>query len=300
MEIAILLDPSDAPHAVALLKILSRAGIPAFALKLGSGWEDETRKPLEFRIRGASHVLLSVSRDSPSSTWFAFAAGLCLGNDKRLALLSMSPQSLIPGYLSGIRVLDSLGGAVSYYQTEQAGWQVRESRSSARAALLELGIPYRSESMAECCREGNVRAVELFLKAGMIPDLRDRAGVTLLGLAIRDRHPGVAELLVEHGASLDLQSEDRGYSAVMDAASTGSLEITEYLLKRGADPNLASKNGQSALVIAVGRNDVPLCRVLLDHGADPDHPDKLGFSARRYAELFHNPEMVRLFAQGRR
>lgn len=295
MEVAVLLESKDSSTALVLLKALGKAGISAYALKLGTSWEDESRKPLEFRIRKASHILLAVSKESIHSTWFAFTGGWCLGNDKRLAVYREDATLRIPGYLAGVPVLDSLDRAAAYYETERAEWLVREGRSRARASLLELGIPYRSESLAECCRQGDVKAVELFLKAGMIPDMRDRAGVTLLGLALRSKHQAVAELLVEHGAALDLQSEDRGYSALMDATAAGSADAVDFLLKRGADPNLASKDGQTALVIAVGRNDVPLCRKLLSYGADPDMKDKLGFSARKYAELFHNPEMVRLF-----
>lgn len=297
MEVAVLLDSKDSSTALALLQNFSRAGISAYALKLGPSWEDEIRKPLEFRIRKASHILLTVSAESLRSTWFAFAGGWCLGNEKRLALYREEPALRIPRYLAGHPVLDSLDRVAVYYQTERAEWLVRENRSRARASLLELGIPYRSESLAECCRQGDVKAVELFLKAGMIPDMRDRAGVTLLGLALRNKHQAVAELLVENGAALDLQSEDRGYSALMDAAAAGSAEAVDYLLKRGANPNLTSKDGQTALVIAVGRNDVDLCRRLLSYGADPDIADKLGFSARKYAELFHNPDMVGLFAR---
>jgi len=209
----------------------------------------------------------------------------------------VNPDLPVPGYLSGVPLFDSVDSTAVYYETERAEWLIKEERRSARAALLETGIPFRSESLAECCREGDGKSVELFLKAGMIPDMRDRAGVTLLGLAIRNKHSAVAELLVTHGAAMDLQSEDRGYSALMDAAATGSLDLVEYLLKKGANPNLVSKDGQSALVIGVGRNDVPLCRKLLDYGADPELADKLGFSARKYAELFHNPEMLQVFRQ---
>lgn len=297
MEVAVLLESSDVSNALAILRHLGKAGISAYALKLSPSWEEETRMPLEFRIRKASHVLLAVSRDSSRSTWFAFTGGWCLGNNKRLAIYREDQDFRIPGYLTGVPVLDTLDRVAAYYETERAEWLVREGRSRARSSLLELGIPYRSESLADCCRQGDVKAVELFLKAGMIPDMRDRSGVTLLGLALRNKHQAVAELLVEHGAALDLQSEDRGYSALMDATAAGSPEAVDYLLKRGANPNLSSKDGQTALVIAVGRNDVALCRKLLSYGADPDAADKLGFSARKYAELFHNPEMVRLFAR---
>lgn len=290
-----LLAPADASKALTLLSSLKKAGISARALKLQPHWDFETRKPLEFQLRRASHILLILSPASASSTWFAFAAGWSLGNERSLTVFRTDPKLPVPGYLTGIPIQGSMDAATVFYESERAEWLVKEERSRARASLLEIGIPFRSESLAECCREGDVKAVEFFLKAGMIPDMRDRAGVTLLGLAIRNKHSAVAELLIAHGAAMDLQSEDRGYSALMDAAATGSLELVEYLLKKGANPNLVSKDGQSAIVIGVGRNDVPLCRKLLDYGADPELADKLGFSARKYAELFHNPEMMQIF-----
>jgi hypothetical protein len=295
LEVSILLAPQDAPCVLSLLSDLKKAGIASCALKIQPHWEAETQKPLEPRMKRATHILLVLSASSVGSTWFPFAAGWCLGMGRKLALFRADTDMEVPAYLSGVPVLDTDAKITLFYETERAEWLVKAERNTARDSLMELGIPFRSESLVGCCKEGDVKAVELFLKAGMIPDMRDRAGVTLLGLAIRNSHKAVVELLISRGAAIDLQSEDRGYSGLMDAASGGNLEIADFLLKRGADPNLVSKDGQSALVIGVGRNDAPLCRKLLDYGANPDLADKLGFSARRYAALFHNPQMVELF-----
>ena len=81
----------------------------------------------------------------------------------------------------------------------------------------------------------------------------------------------------------------------MDAAQNGDQTLLRYLLDKGADPNLISKDGQSALVIAVGRNDADTSKALLESGADADLSDKLGLSARKYAKLFHHPAMQALF-----
>ena len=295
MEIVILAAPSDVLAAKGLLSSLTKDGMTCRALKVQPYWDSETKNPLEFRIRRASHVLLVVSRESVSSTWLAFVSGWCLGNNRELALFRIDSSIFVPGFLSGLPSFDAIAAVAHYYESRRAEWLVKEERDQARTSLLEIGIPFRSESLANCCQEGDVKAVELFLKAGMIADMRDRAGVTLLGLAVRNHHAVIAELLVSRGASLDLQSEDRGYSALMDAVAAGNGDLSDFLLKRGANPNLVSKDGQSALIIGVGRNDVPVCRKLLEYGADPNQTDKLGFSARKYAGLFHNPEMMELF-----
>jgi hypothetical protein len=139
--------------------------------------------------------------------------------------------------------------------------------------------------------------VRLFLQAGFDPDARDRHGVPMLCLAVRKCHLAVAEALLDAGASIGLKSEDRGYTALLDAVKAGPPEHVAFFLSRGADPNVESKDGQSALVIAVGKKDLASARLLLEHGADPDLADKLGMSARSYAKLFKMPEFAALFEE---
>ena len=117
----------------------------------------------------------------------------------------------------------------------------------------------------------------------------------LLCLAARGKHRAVAEILLQRGAQVDLQSEDRGYSPLMDAAQAGSADLVRLFLERGALPDKSGKDGQTALVVSVGRNDVEVARLLVSGGADPDLSDKLGLSARKYAALFKNSAMLSLF-----
>jgi ankyrin repeat protein len=81
----------------------------------------------------------------------------------------------------------------------------------------------------------------------------------------------------------------------MDAASCGAADIVSDLLAARAKTDLLSKDGQTALIISVGRNDVAVTGQLLAAGADADIKDKLGISARKYASLFHNPQIAELF-----
>jgi len=80
----------------------------------------------------------------------------------------------------------------------------------------------------------------------------------------------------------------------MDATLAGEADLAAFLLERGADPDLVSKDGQTALIIAVGRKDREVVRLLLAKGADPDLSDKLGLSARGYARLFKQADILDL------
>ncbi len=296
MNVAVLASPNDVSVVVAILEALKAIDVPAYGLKIREKWEDLSRAEILRFVDRASHFLIVCSPESGDRRWFAFAAGYGVGKDSRTALYRMDASWEPPRYLNALPILDGLEELSGYYRVEKAEWFVQESRRSARAALLEMGISFHSDSLAQCVKDGDLHAVELFLKAGFLPDARDKHGVPLLCLAARNKHRSVTELLLEFGASIDAQSEDRGYSPLMDAALAGAGEIAELLLAKGAALDLQSKDGQTALVVVVGKNDVAMAKRLLEYGADPDVADKLGLSARKYATLFKNRPMLELFA----
>jgi hypothetical protein len=294
MNVAVLSSPEDVQELVGALSVLKDLGIPAFGLKISDAWDKAGGPGLSARIERASHVLVIASKRVYDSPWFHFAIGFCLGKLIHLALYRLEVAWDPPAFISKALVLDGEGELEEYYRIEQGEWSLKEERRQARSNLLEIGISFHADSLAHCVSDGDLRAVELFLKAGFTPNLRNKQGVPLLCLAARGKHRAVAELLLEFGAAIDLQSEDRGYSALMDATLASSPELVGLFLERGANPDLQSKDGQTALVVAVGRNDLEISRRLLEAGANPDIADKLGFSARKYVALFRNPDLLAL------
>lgn len=295
MIIAVLASPEDADILKKILSTLAKAGVEAYGLMLRQNWESLSREQVLGSFEKASHFLALATKTSIASSWFPFASGYGYNRNMNFTIARFDSSCVLPPYLSGLKVLDSLEETASYYAAEMKSWLVQDERRGARAALLEMGISCHNDSLAQCARDGDTKAVEFFLKAGFLPDIRDKYGVPLLCLSARGRHLAVAETLIAHGASINLQSEDRGYSPLMDAAQAGSAELVKLFIEKGGDPNLKSKDGQTALVVAVGRNDADVARLLLEGGADPDLTDKLGLSARKYAALFKNPTILTLF-----
>lgn len=105
----------------------------------------------------------------------------------------------------------------------------------ARMKLKDLGIEYTPESFVERVGQGDAFAVDLFLKAGM-----------------------------------DVNAKDKdGNPALMAAAAKGQRETVKALIEEGADVNAKSKYGWTALGLAEreGHTETEVVNLLKEHGA---------------------------------
>jgi ankyrin repeat protein len=100
-----------------------------------------------------------------------------------------------------------------------------------------------------------------------------------------------ARLLVAAGAPVN--DEDAwGVSVVTLAAHSGFVDLVEFLLDKGADPN-RSAAGFTPLHEAIMRRDEALIRTLLAHGADPHARLQTWTPTRRQSSDLHfEPELV--------
>jgi len=112
-------------------------------------------------------------------------------------------------------------------------------------------------------------------------------GNTALMFAARVGDLESAKLLIEFGANVD-DANAWGVSATVMAAHSGFRAIVEFLLMKGADPNLAEA-GFTALHAAVMHRDQAMVRSLLAHGADANAPIKTWTPTRRSSKDFHFP-----------
>ncbi len=294
MKVFILSDKHDVPKAKTLLALMRTLEMDAAGFYVGPRWRAEKRR-LDEIIAPATHFVVVYSENSIASSWLAFLAGYALASGKVLLLYRPSRYPGQAPFLAPFFLVLSTQDLADFLRIERREWESVNRRRNAREALLERGLSFRGAAFADAIAEGDTEAADLFVQAGLPPDTRDKKGVPVLCLAARTGNRAAVRLLLAAGANLDAPAEDRGNSALMDAVAAGHRQIVHDLIEAGADVNLQSKDGQNALVIAVGKNDPDSTRLLLENGADADSPDKLGFTARKYAALFHNAEIVALF-----
>ncbi|MCY3844052.1 MAG: ankyrin repeat domain-containing protein [Acidobacteria bacterium] len=190
-----------------------------------------------------------------------------------------------------------------------AAW---ENRADAIRALAghgaHVGLMSLIVSMIEprLDREGNP-----------IPPRRRRApggnsvmgGMTALLFAARDGHMGAVRALFESGADVDQVSGGDGTSPIVIAIANGHYTVAQYLLDRGADPNLVNIDGLGPVYATVNMRFAPvswapnprtdqeavdsldLLRALLARGADPDAriARKLWFSPTSHDRSWVDP-----------
>jgi ankyrin repeat protein len=83
-----------------------------------------------------------------------------------------------------------------------------------------------------------------------------------------------------------------GVTATVVAAHSGFRDVVEFLLEKGADPNLASP-GFTALHEAIMRRDQKIVAALLAHGANPNAPLRTWTPTRRASNDFNfSPALV--------
>lgn len=258
-------------------------------------WDREyCQNPIKL-LEQATHFLYIPSDDGGDAVSFYFLTGFCIGKGIRVIVLEAGASLKIPENIRHLVTFLRPESFEDFFITEKERFFAEDRKSSARQELLARGFSCFEENLVLVVNSGDVDAVSLFLKAGFDPSVADSKGTPLLSLAVRAQYPAIVNLLIEAGADINRQSEDRGYSPLMDAAQKGDIEMARTLLGRGANPNLKSKDGQTALIICAGRSDERLSELLVGYGADPKVVDSLGMSALSYAKLFHNEKLMALF-----
>jgi len=115
-------------------------------------------------------------------------------------------------------------------------------------------------------------------------------GETALMFAARVGDLDSAKLLVAAGSHVN-DTDAWGVSATVLAAHSGFRDLVEFLLDKGADPNLAAA-GFTALHEAIMRRDEKMVTALLDHGANANTLLKTWTPARRSSEDWNFEPML--------
>jgi ankyrin repeat protein len=125
-----------------------------------------------------------------------------------------------------------------------------QSKEQALKELEKLNVKFTPDDFVQSAGKGDLKAVQLFLVAGIDGNSQDATGSTALMVAAKTGRIDVVNKLLEQKLNLDLQNK-QGETALMLAAANNQADIAKLLLKKNADPNLQDQRGWSALMKAV-------------------------------------------------
>lgn len=122
-------------------------------------------------------------------------------------------------------------------------------------------------------------------------------GTSALVAASTNGHVEIVRLLLQNGASVDLQCND-GWTPLMGASEEGHIEVAKLLLQEGgAKVNFTDSEGWSALMSASGRGHTDVVKLLLQYGAQVNHQRSDGWCALIHASSCGHTETTQLLLQ---
>ena len=214
-------------------------------------------------------------------------------------------------FLEAITSADS-DGARDYLANDPSLASARDDEG--RSAIL-LAVYHRNPEMVELIRE-HLLEMDIF-EASALGDLsrvrevvggdRDRAddvspdGFGPLGLAAFFGHVELVDYLLEVGCDPDRASANDFkvaplHSAVANADAEVSLAIAQRLLDGGANPDVRQAGGWTPIHSAAAHGRLPLTRLLLERGADSAPVGEDGRTPAEMAEENGHAEIVKLLA----
>jgi hypothetical protein len=116
------------------------------------------------------------------------------------------------------------------------------------------------------CREGNIKALQLFLNNNIDINESDNFKQSPLFYASRDGKLDCVRTMIQNGANPD-HRDKVNETALFYAAREGKIEVCKVLLDNGADVNMVDLKKQTALFFAKMGNHLEVVNLLISKGA---------------------------------
>jgi ankyrin repeat protein len=115
---------------------------------------------------------------------------------------------------------------------------------------------YEAEQIHRAAQDGNLVEIMRLIREGLDINAFDILSRTPLHYAVEKEHYLVAKWLLENGAEVNANEEERIGETPLSLAVQGNYpEIVELLLKHGAKPDISGWMGLTARTRAKKRND---------------------------------------------
>jgi len=119
-----------------------------------------------------------------------------------------------------------------------------------------------------CSALAGRQMAEALLTHGAEPNIRRNSGIAPLHDAAGNGRADIAELLLEHGAKVNVLDENVYGAPLHWACKEGQVEVVKVLLANGAQTDVRNKEGKTAMALAAIR---------ISWQASENNPDRTGY-----------------------
>ena len=134
--------------------------------------------------------------------------------------------------------------------------------------------------LISAAQRGDLRSVEGLLKEGASVDARDGSGRTALVAAAYENRVGVAKVLVEAGAGVNVKDETEQSAYLISTSEVGDdPRLLKLTLRNGANVKSLDSYHGTGLIRAAERGHVRIVSELLETEIEVDHVNELGWTA---------------------
>ena len=146
-----------------------------------------------------------------------------------------------------------------------------EKRQRKRVKELQYQKDLEEIPLFVACIEGDVERTRELLEAGADPDVCKSDLFSALQMACCLKKAECVQLLLEHGATVDITTPyGYGHTPLFDACGfSHDLKCTRLLLERGADVNAVNQFGETPLFWGSRAGQLEYVRLLLEHDGNP-------------------------------
>lgn len=122
----------------------------------------------------------------------------------------------------------------------------------------------------EAAKSGDIKKVQELIDSGEDVDARDSIGTTPLHRAAMEGHAEVSDLLLKAGADMNARTLGDEETPLFLAASERRTAMVKLLLERGADVNSRTIGGYTAMWVAAAAGCTAVVDLLRQYGGVQD------------------------------
>lgn len=186
----------------------------------------------------------------------------------------MSKEAAMIAYVNALNEIEphwNIESSLKASNSRKTGWV-----SVSRPFIVDDDVLQPNEKkFIDYVKEGNLDEILSLISSGMgiarierrtdlikLLNERDESGLSPIHWAADRGHSIILDLLLTHGADINLVDADCGQTALHYAVSCGHMDSVKVLLKHGADPSIRDSDEMTCWDIATDLNEADILEIL--------------------------------------